>query len=157
VTYSRGLPGFEGAGVSLRATPTPSFATVLAGCSWPTLAGGGFSSPCRAAKSLMSWTTRGGADVGVRVGAAAAGRAGSVVVEFLLCASWVPWKRRLLIRTFRAMTEWVLLRRLCVADEAGAEKRRREESVSDWDCGCERGCCSCVPGAAGTIGVAMRS
>jgi hypothetical protein len=29
--------------------------------------------------------------------------------------------------------EWVLLRRLCVDDEAGAEKRRREESVSGWD------------------------
>jgi hypothetical protein len=129
--------------VSLRATPTPSFATLLAGCSWPVAAGGGFSSPCRTARSLMSWTTLGGADVGGSVGAAAAGRAGSavVVVGNLVFACRVPWKRRLLIRTFRAIMEWVLLRRLCVEDEAGAEKRRREksESESGWDWDAERG------------------
>jgi hypothetical protein len=64
--------------------------------------------------------------VETRAGVAEAGRAGSLLLRYLCCACSVPLNLRLLMRTFRAYIEWVLVRRLCVDEVEEVDDRRRE-------------------------------
>lgn len=140
VTYSRGLGAWDGAGVSLKGTPTPSLrvAWLLGAGGWPAGAGAGagagFRSPLRAARSLTACTPFGGAAAGM-AGVAGEGRGGSLLERYLFCACSGPLDLRLFMRTFRAYIEAVLVRRVCVGEvaeaeaEAEADHGRREGAV----------------------------